>query len=105
MIVKRVAPLSVAKVAGIIYAVLGLFFGVFFSMFTLIWRASLSGLSNSGVSNAPGFPPAVGLLFGAGAIVVMPVFYGVMGFVFALIGAALYNVIAGWVGGVELEIQ
>lgn len=29
---------------------------------------------------------------------------GVLGFVEALIGASLFNLAAGWVGGIELEI-
>lgn len=45
-----------------------------------------------------------GLLFGAGAIVVLPIFYGVLGFVFAGIGAAIYNLVAGWVGGIEIDM-
>ena len=31
--------------------------------------------------------------------------YGVVGFVFSLIGAALYNLLASWVGGVEVELE
>jgi hypothetical protein len=99
MIVKKVSPLSVAKVAGILYALIGLCFGALFSLFAMIWRASLS------ISNTPDLPGFPAFLFGTGAIVIFPVFYGVMGFVFALIGAALYNVVSGWVGGIELEIQ
>ena len=45
------------------------------------------------------------MLFGAAAIIVLPIFYGVLGFVFSLIGAALYNVVASVVGGVELDVQ
>ena len=33
----------------------------------------------------------------------MPVFYGAMGFVGGLITAGLYNVIAGFTGGIEFE--
>jgi len=100
MIVKRVSPLSVAKVAGILYALMGFCFGLLFSLASIVLRGSVPGLSS-----APEFPPAFAVLFGAGAIVVLPVFYGVLGFVFALIGAALYNLVSGWVGGIELETQ
>ena len=47
----------------------------------------------------------VGMLFGAGAIVVMPVFYGIIGAVTMLISAALYNVAAKIAGGIEIEVQ
>jgi hypothetical protein len=47
----------------------------------------------------------MGLLFGVGAIVLLPIFYGLLGFVCALVGAALYNVVAKLTGGIELELE
>ena len=38
-------------------------------------------------------------------VVLLPVLYGVMGFVFGIIGAAFYNLVARWVGGFEVEIK
>lgn len=35
----------------------------------------------------------------------MPVFYGVFGFIFGAISAALYNLIARWVGGIQVEVE
>jgi hypothetical protein len=35
----------------------------------------------------------------------MPVIYGVLGFISGLIGALLYNLLAKWVGGFELELE
>ncbi|MEK6374241.1 MAG: hypothetical protein AABO58_16260 [Acidobacteriota bacterium] len=45
------------------------------------------------------------MLFGAAAVVALPIFYGILGFIMTLIMAALYNLVAGWVGGVELDVQ
>jgi hypothetical protein len=45
-----------------------------------------------------------GMFFGAGAIVVLPIFYGVLGFVMTLIGAALFNLVVGVTGGIEVEV-
>ena len=95
MIVTRVAPLSFAKIAGVMYALFGLCFGAALSLFALAGAAS---------SSATGFG-RLGVLFGIGAIVILPIFYGGLGFVFSLISAALYNVVAGWVGGIELEVD
>ncbi len=47
----------------------------------------------------------LGLLFGVGAVVVMPIVYGLLGFVSALVGAALYNLVARVTGGIELELE
>jgi hypothetical protein len=95
MVVKRVDPMSFAKITGVLYALLGLCFGAIFS---------LIGLAGAAVSNTLGRSGA-GLFFGIGAVIILPIFYGVIGFVFSLIGAALYNVVAGWVGGVEMEME
>jgi hypothetical protein len=35
----------------------------------------------------------------------MPLLYGAMGFVSGAIGALLYNALAKWVGGFELELE
>jgi hypothetical protein len=37
-------------------------------------------------------------------VLLIPVVYGVMGFVFTAIACALYNVAAKWVGGIEIDI-
>ena len=41
---------------------------------------------------------------GVGAVIVFPILYGLMGFVATLIAAWLYNVAAGVVGGVEVDV-
>jgi hypothetical protein len=35
----------------------------------------------------------------------MPVLMGIIGFVFFVIFAAIYNLLAGWLGGVEIEVK
>ena len=93
MIDKPIAPLSIAKISGTLYAALGLFFGAIVSAVALA-----GGLTSS---EAPFFLA----MMGTSAIVVLPIFYGCMGFVAALVAAWLYNVLAGVVGGIELDIQ
>jgi hypothetical protein len=44
-------------------------------------------------------------MFGVGAIVFLPVIYGVMGFITGALGAAIYNLFSGMIGGVELELE
>ena len=43
-----------------------------------------------------------GILFGIGSIITIPIFYGVMGFIFGMITAFIYNLVAGWIGGLEI---
>ena len=62
---------------------------------------ALAGGFSSTASNGA----AVGSMLGAGAIVAMPLFYGCIGFVGSLIVAALYNIVANVVGGVEVDLE
>jgi len=95
MVIKSVGPMSCAKVAGMLYVVIGLVVGALISGVSL-----LSGFAggNTGIG-------AFGALFGAAAIIALPVLYGCIGFVSTLVMAWLYNVVAGMVGGVELNVQ
>jgi hypothetical protein len=95
MVVRRVNPLSLAKVAGILYAILGLIIGAIFSLFSLV--------ASSMMPDRDAGPFA--MVFGVGAIIAAPIFYGILGFIMSLIMAALYNLVAGMVGGVEVDLQ
>jgi hypothetical protein len=43
--------------------------------------------------------------FGTGLAVALPILYGVMGFIFTAIACAIYNFVAGFVGGIEVELE
>jgi hypothetical protein len=49
-------------------------------------------------------PSEAGGGFGVGFALLLPLFYGLLGFVFTAIGCIIYNLVAGWVGGIEVEI-
>ena len=69
MIVRRFDVLSVTKVGGAIYAALGLVIGAVISLVALAGAAFSPGSSGGGQRFA-------GLLFGVGAVFLLPVFYG-----------------------------
>lgn len=50
-------------------------------------------------------PAAAMLGIGVGAIIVFPLLYGFLGFIAGIIGAALFNLVASMVGGVEIELS
>jgi hypothetical protein len=45
------------------------------------------------------------MALGAGAIILMPIMYGIMGFIGGIISAALYNLLAGIIGGIEMNFD
>ncbi len=96
MELKSVGPWSVARVLGSMYAAMGLIFGALFACAALIGGSFAQRNSDLG---------AFGALFGVGAIVLLPLFYGVAGVVFGALSAWLYNVFAGMVGGIEVQLE
>lgn len=102
MTIKRIGPLSCAKIAGVTYGVFGLIGGAIVSLFAVIGTALSSANPDA---SAKALSPALGALMGVGAIIVFPILYGVLGFIFALIGAWLYNLVASKVGGIEVDIS
>jgi hypothetical protein len=95
MVIKRIAPLSCGKVAGVLYGVMGLFVGVLVSVATTI----------GGLVGNDAFGAMAGGLVGIGAIVLLPIFYGGLGFLVAVIASWLYNLAAGLIGGIEIDVQ
>jgi hypothetical protein len=97
MVITRVNPVSAAKVAGLLYVVIGLVAGALIS---------LVAMGGAALGAASGENSAIfGMLTGVGAIVVLPICYGIFGFIGTLIMAWLFNVAAGMVGGVEIEAR
>jgi hypothetical protein len=90
---KQIDVLSCGLMLGVLYALLGLLAGGFFSLFAMVGAAANN-------ANMLG-----GILTGVGAVIIMPLFYGVGGFIFGLIGALVYNVCASIVGGIKIDLE
>ncbi len=86
--VKRIGVLSLAKILGLLYTIFGLILGVLFAVLPLL------GFSAD----------ETGLFFGSASIIIFPILYGIMGFIGGAITAFFYNLIAKWIGGLEVEI-
>ena len=91
MILKRIGPLSCAKVSGVLYGIMGLIIGLIFSLIAM-------------VAIAAGNSPESALVV-LGAVVILPIFYGGMGFIGGAVMAWLYNLVVTWIGGLEVEFE
>jgi len=74
MVLKRIGPLSAGKLSGLIFAVIGVFVGILFSLFGL-----LGFFAGSFESDGPA--ALLGILFGFGSIIIFPILYGLLGFI------------------------
>jgi hypothetical protein len=84
--IKRFSVGQSAKVLGVLYLLIGLLFVPFFLL--------MGAMAPDG---------AMG--FGTMFALAMPILYAVFGVVGGAIGAVVYNLVAGWVGGIEIELD
>jgi hypothetical protein len=93
--VKRIGPGSAFKVGLVLYGLVGLVLGLIFGLVSLL----------GGTLALPAQAAMFGMFFGVGAIIILPLCYGIAGGIAAAISAAIYNLVAGWVGGLEVDIS
>ena len=98
MVIRRIGVLSAAKIGGILGVAIGLLVGLMFFAISSIGGLAAAAAQNS---NEPGAGWLVGL--GAGAIIVMPIMYGVFCFIGGAIQAFIYNIATRFVGGLVVE--
>jgi hypothetical protein len=96
-IIRKIDPLSVMKIAAICYGAIGLIEGAVFSVvFSLVPLTGHDGRQ---------IPRFFGVLFGGFSIIFFPILFAVMGAVGGGLMAAVYNVVARYVGGIQVEVE
>jgi hypothetical protein len=80
-------------VLAVLYALLGLIFAGLWLPFSQV------------MGRMPGVSGGAGMIMGAMALVMFPVIYGAMAFIGGVVTALLYNLVAGWTGGVEITLE
>ena len=93
-IIKSVGVLSCAKIFGAIQAAIGLIVMPFFLLFAMV-----------GMITAPKGPNGISAAVMVVFALLLPVFYGVLGFIMGALGGWVYNLVSNWTGGIELELQ
>lgn len=82
--IVNVSAFQTAKVIAVLYLVLSIPFLAIMAIFMSF-------------SHVPGM--------GIGMLVIFPIMYAVIGFVFTLLGAWIYNMVASQVGGIEFTTK
>ncbi len=89
--IRTLGVAQMAKVLGALYFLLGVVFALIFGVV-----GSMVPSAETGADVA---------MFGTGFIIAMPFLYAILGFVFGALIAWLYNVVAGFTGGIEIELD
>lgn len=92
---RSINVVQLALMYGVICAVFGVVLGIFLAVAIMIvpTMTSTAGMPNVGPLS----------------IILFPIIYAILlfiaGFIEGLIIAALYNLVAGWIGGVEIQLE
>jgi hypothetical protein len=93
--IRRFNIMKTSTVVALMYMVVVAIFAIPFFLFFAIAGVSTNGGPTQGAN-----------VFGGLAVAAVAVlFYGLLGWVFTAIACAIYNLVAGWVGGIEVEVD
>ena len=93
--IRRFNVLKTATVVALMYMVIVAIFAIpFFLLFAI-----------AGVSTNGGPTQGANVFGGLAVAFVAVLFYGLLGWVFTAVGCLIYNLVAGWVGGIEVEVD
>lgn len=101
MVIRHIGVWSVSRLYGALCGAMGLLFGIVFALIAMA-GGSMAGMRSSEAGMAG---TGLGALFGVGAIILLPLFYGLLGLVMGAIAAALYNLFAGMFGGIQVDME
>ena len=95
MVLKSVDPMALARVL----AVMGVIWGLIYTILYLVMGTTLEAYTGRFYQ---GF-----MMIGAGTfgVILLPIYYGVIGFVAGYVGALIYNYVVKFVGGVKIELK
>ena len=99
---KKIKVLSFAIFQGFLGALLGLIAGIIYSFggFIIDALVSLGWITSS---ETPGL--SSGTLLAFGALIGMPIIGIVAGFFLGIVEALLFNLVAGWFGGLDIDFK
>ena len=82
--VRRIGVLSVGKISLVTYGLIAVVMGAVFALISAFTEG-----------------PLVALM----VLIGIPISYVILGFLSGIFGAWLYNLVAGWVGGIKIELS
>lgn len=102
MVIRKIGVLSLGKLMAVMYAGIGLLFGVLYALFAVVGGGAMMAMGGEENAALGG-----GMMMGMGlaAVIVLPILYGVLGFIGGIISAFFFNLAAKYAGGLELEVQ
>lgn len=89
--ISRIAPFQAAKLAAVLYFIMGLVFAVPIMSLSLFFSPPEGAEQNN----------SMGIVF----ILILPFLYALMGFIFTPIMCWIYNLVAKYTGGLKFSLR
>ncbi len=103
--IRKLGILSLAKIYAVMMLVMSLLISIPYGLFIIIFAL----IGGAGAGQQDGFAGIAvgggGIILGLVVMIVLPIMYAILGFIGGAIGALIYNIFAGMVGGVEIEVE
>jgi len=96
--IKKIDVFSVFKITLVLGIVIGLIVGV---IFIAVFGAALSSLR--GIMGGRFLP--IGAALSVVGVIIYAIIYGIVSAIISAIAAFLYNVVAGFIGGVKIDLE
>lgn len=90
--IRRFSVIKTSNVVALIYMVVVAVFAVPIALIVAVAGTA---------TDVPGTGAVGGVVFALAAIL----FYGLLGWVFTAIACAIYNLVASWIGGIEVQVE
>ena len=87
---KRIDPIKVAVISAVVYTIIALVIMVPILIIAHIFYGSVAPFQSLGIIEI---------------VIIVPVFYGVMGFIFALFGMVLFNWMLRFTKGLAIDVE
>lgn len=94
--IRRFSVIKTSNVVALIYMVVVAIFAV-----PLALLFAIVGTASQFDTGGPAAGPIGGIVF---ALIVI-FFYGLLGWVFTAVACLIYNLVAGWIGGIEVQVE
>jgi hypothetical protein len=96
--IKKIQVLSFAKIISLVCIFLGFILGIAVGFLSFVLGSVLGTFTFATL-------PISGAWLGIAGFVIVPVIFGIAGFILGLLSAWFYNLLAWWVGGIKIEIS
>lgn len=101
--IKEIEPMQLGRMLGILGIIAGIIMGALYSLAGLAMGAPIVSVATA----LGGIEPTTAMILSAGffSILLLPLVWGIGGFLAGVIGATIFNLLAQQIGGIRITMK